>query len=499
MKLAILDAKNDSYDAATWRRYDALYRGGVAFRACIGEFLAQNDMESDSSYHKRKREAHYRSYVGPIVDYFAAQLFASQMVVRASVDDNQVDPDEYYAHLKEDADGVGTDLVDFMRSRFTDALIKRASWWIVEMPSDGGAKPASRAEWNERRLGDAKLRAIDAECVFDWDCDDDGALLWVITATQCKPRPDPRLGRRLVKATWKLYDRTNVETFEIVYDPSETRLDPEMDIASVGIGPHGFSEVPIVRMCVPEGLWLCNRIADAQVEHFRLSSGLGWAIRRTCYAVPVFKSADADKPPRAGANFITIGEKEDFDFVSPDAGPFAIIASTIKDQKDEIYRVAQQMASGVDNNAAAIGRSAASKNADAGATEVCLAAYGAFVREAIERTYQLISQGRGDGYKWSIEGLDRFSLADAEQTVANALQAQSIGIPSETFRRELFVQVANALLPNIDQQRKDAIRLEIDNGVSAESEMAELIDRESRRGESSASSAADSQVQEDQE
>ena len=58
--------------------------------------------------------------------------------------------------------------------------------------------------------------------------------------------------------------------------------------------------------------------------------------------------------------------------------------------KDEIYRVAQQMALGVENNAASVGRSAESKEVDSSSTETCLKAYASPVREAAE-----ISQAMG--------------------------------------------------------------------------------------------------------
>src|SRR6185295_614718 len=98
--------------------------------------------------------------------------------------------------------------------------------------------------------------------------------------------------------------------------------------------------------------------------------------------------------------------------------------------KDEIYRVATQMARGVDNNAAAIGRSGLSKQADASATERVLAAYGELVCEALEDTYQTISAARNDGLTISVKGMDAYDLADSATLIANAATTQTLGIPS---------------------------------------------------------------------
>jgi len=123
------------------------------------------------------------------------------------------------------------------------------------------------------------------------------------------------------------------------------------------------------------------------------------------------------------------------------------------------------MAQGVDNNAAAVGRSAESKSADSGATEVCLKAYGAIVREAIDKVYALIVEGRGDNVRITVEGLDRFNLADAAIVVENTATAKELCIPSKTLQKALFQQAAESLLPSLDQVQKDAIRVEIEAGV----------------------------------
>lgn len=486
MQLQDLNAQSPQYDAETWLKYHSLYRGGKTFRDNIELFLPQNDMEPAPTYAKRKRESCYRSYVGPIVDFFSAQLMSAKFGLRAkSLDDDNIvgEPDPFYTLLKEDVDGIGTDLVDFMRARFTTSVVKGSAWWLVEMPNDGGVSPESRAEWTERNLGRGRIGAIEPECVLDWECDEIGQLLWVIVAGESSPRRDPRASRDTIRKTWRVYDRTHVETFEIAHKRGEV-LRPDQEIPSVSYAPHGFSQVPIVKMSVPDGLWIVDRVADAQVEHFRLSSGLGWAIRRTCYAILVLKSKDKASPPTMGLHFTTIDVDEAFEWCAPGSESFKVIGDEIKSQKDEIYRVAQQMALGVDNNAAAVGRSAESKSQDSGATEVCLVAYGAVVREAIEKTYDLMASARGDAYHWSVEGFDSFNLASASIALENAANAIALSIPSETLRKELYVDAAYATLPNLDQSTKDVIRAEIEAGVHLESEMRSLMDSAPERDES---------------
>jgi hypothetical protein len=497
MNVDLLSGQHPTYAAEVWARYDALYRGGEAFRACLSHFLPQNPAELYETYEARKRRAHYTGYVGPIVDWFAAKLCAASLVIRAkppsgapSSPNSPGAPsatETFYGAWKEDVDGAGTDLIDFLRARFTRACVVGRTWWVVEMPDDEQAPPVTRAEWERRGLGRATIAELENEQVLDFEVDRFGELVWAIVHTLETPRPDPRAPRGQIQETWRVYDRESVTSFGITYDPKEQR---PTEARSLGTKPHGFQRVPLVALgfvgtrpvkvrvggrmvrvggAKLEGFWLLARLADPQLAHFRAGSALDWNIERTCYAMPVFHLEDEAKPPTMGAGYyIQLGVTEKADWIGPPTQHLAVLLERVAGLKDEIYRVANQLAQGVDNNAAAVGRSGESKQADAASTEVVLRVYGALVREAVERTYELIAEGRGEDLSWSIEGLEAFSLADGAAVIDAATSANKLNVPSPTFRRELLYRVAEALLPGVDQPTKDAIRIEIDAGVAAE-------------------------------
>ncbi len=471
MDYRTLSSRHPCCDPPTCQRYDALYRGGKAFAAINKSFLPQNPMEAPAAYALRLRDsAAYRSYAGPIVDFFAAQLFASPFLIRSSRDGETVSaPDEFYAEVQEDCDLNGTDLVTFAKSRFIQAMVKGAAWVLAEKPDDGGIPAESRAEYDARGLGRVRLCPLDAEAVLDWECDDYGGLLWAITHKVERKRTDPRKGpRQAVTETWCLYDASTVETFQVTYDPKQRKLKPEDIIPSVGTRPHGFPRVPLVQLRLPDGLWLLNRIADAQVEHFRCSAAMSWLMRRTCYAMLVFKSKDQNRPPVTGPGFaIVVDAEESFDWIAPPVTAFEALAKEVLAQKDEIYRVAQQMAASVNNNAAALVRSGDSKQADAAAAEICLHAYASVVKCCIEEVSELISDGRGDiDLEFSIEGMNKFSLADITAALTNIKTAMSLGIDSETLTFELWSKAADMLVPDASQAVKDKIREELEEGAA---------------------------------
>jgi len=461
VKYETLNRRHPLSDARTFTRYDALYRGGRAFRVRVGDFLRKNPLESGAVYDMRKAECAFRSYVGPMADFFAAQLFASPLVVRASSNGAPVAADPFYATFKESVDAAGTDLVDFLKRAFTTALVKGTAWWVAEMPDDAGAPASDRKDWGDRGLGCATLRAVEPDDVLDWETDGDGLLLWAITHTKEARRDDPRAARLAVTETWRIYDRENVETFQVTYDPKKPPKATD-EIPSTGARPHRFPRVPLVQLRLPDGLWLLNRTAEAQEEHFRLSAALSWAMRRACYPMAVFES-DSGEQPKTGAGLVTtIAKGDKLAWIAPPTTAFDSLQSEIKAQMTEIHRIAQQMSHSVDNSAATAGRSGDSKDADNTATEICLFAYGALVRSAAEETYELVSDARDDvDLVFSIEGMTRFSLKDTGTTLDNITRASKLGIQSDTLTRELGVKAADMLLPDASQAVKDAIREEI--------------------------------------
>lgn len=484
MKLEILNQRHPAYRAETWSRYSAAYVGGDAFRERCREFLPRNPMEEELHHKTRCDRAHYTNYVGPIIDWFAAKLMSSALEVKADIE-----APPFYAEWQEDVDACGTDLVDFMRARFVDACVKGRSFWVVELPDDGGVKPASLADYEERGLGRVTIGAIDREQVLDWETDERGELEWAIVYSSERPRRAPDDKRSTVVERWRIYDREKMLTFEAAHDENKP-LQPEQDIPLAAARVHGLGRVPIVGMGFEgnrathvrvgarhltltesqvRGLWPMARLFDVQVAHFRQEAGLEWSIDRTCYAMPVFSVNEDWEPPKMGAGYyLKLGPSEKMDWSAPPTAHLEVAAARVDSRRDELYRVANQLAQGVDNNAAAVGRSGESKRADAAGTDVLLAVFGSISREAIERTYDLVSAARSETIKWSVSGLDRFDEDNVADLVAVANQTQMLQIPSPTFRRSLLTRIARTLLPGLDEPTRQLIQKEIEDGVTAE-------------------------------
>jgi hypothetical protein len=469
--IADLNQKHPSYDAERQCELRAIYEGDQLFEQRIKTFLLQEEREPPERYSGRCKRAHYRNYVGPIVDFFASMLFASRPIVKAQregEDEPLPDPGEYYNEFREDCDRGGTNIDAFFKARLTDAMVGGVAWLRLSHANEGEQPAATKADFEARKLGDSWLETVDACDVYDWDTDNAGRLLWAIVHRVEARRASLSASRNQITETWDYLLPDRIETYSITYDKDKPP-DVKAEVPRVGGGPHRYGSVPLVCLSLPSALWVASRLRSPQLAHFRASNAQSHSLRATAYAMPVAKVADPEAFAKAlhGAGYgIVIGKDEDWAWEAPPSGHFAALDTEIKSHKDEIFRIANQMALGVENNAAAVGRSAESKVADAEQTRVALVAFSRAIKECIEYTLELISAARGDQYDWSVEGLDDFAALDVPGLVETLEKIKAMGgVPSRTFNVQVNTRVAEALLRDASEEVKATIRKEIEDGT----------------------------------
>lgn len=451
----------------------ALYEGGERFVEELDDFLPKRQREPGEQYALRRKEAAYRNYTGPIVDYFAALLFTDAPAAIAKREDGTevVETDEYYSRFQKDCDRLGADLSEAFKQAITDAMQVQRAWLWVQHPS---AEAETRAEFDELKIGESWLTLLKDEDVLDWETDDKGRLAWVLTFERTSKRQSLSSGRKRITKTWRHIQQDRVDVYSIEFEEGNEPPDTT-EVPQVATYPHRYQSVPVVCLELKPALWVVSRLASPQLGHFRLSAMQLWGMSRTCYAMPIFKrDTQEDQQPTLGAGYgIYLGIRESLEWAAPPVDCYEALASEIKSHKDEIYRIAHTMALGVENNAAAVGRSAESKQTDAQATAVVVRSYAKVVRENMERVYDLVSRARGDKYTWSISGLDDYSAGELPALVDTLERVEgSGGIPSKTWQVEMRSRIAESTLPDLDQVTKQKIRKELEAGIEDQSAQA---------------------------
>ncbi len=479
MKLSQLDIKHDDYDAEECLDLWALYKGGKEFRKRITRFLDQNPMEPSDAYMRRCKRARYKSYVGTIVDFVAGAVFEDGITPKPCADEGKpsVDAPEWYAGFKESCDGKGTDLADFAKARLVESLAIGRSFWRIELPRMG-AEPAESKEAHEKEgRGDAELHEIPATELYDWEYDDDGRIVFAVVHACTRKRMTLADARDTVVEQWDVYGPQTVDRYEVTYQ-KDRRPVGDAEVPLLGSRPHGFDGVPIIALMPPIGLFLGDRLREPQLGCFESDVAYTHSLRQSAYAMPYIASNEDLKPNTTFGSgyYLQLSQDTKVGFLEPSGSAAASLKTAVDDARQEIYRVAHQMAQGVDNNAnAAVGRSGESKKADQSSSETMLTAYGASVREALKRSYDLISAARGDGLEWDIAGLSDYGELNITAVLEDTATAQGLSIPSKTFRAEIQKRAARALLPDADDRTRALIDKEIEEGTTDESLLPPMV------------------------
>lgn len=516
--IAQLNQRNPACDPEHALDLYAIYEGDREFEKRISRFLHRRDREPIERYELRKKEFQYRNYIGAIIDNFASMLFTSKPVAQAfqdakagplkpRVDDKGnslpfggkkakpfgapppsgapdpkkgppqkervVDLDPYYSKLRDDSDLAGKDIDGFFKDRITEAMILGCAWIAIESPTDDPDYPAiNKLEFDARKLGDCWLKAMSPNSVLDWETDDAGNLEWVIYHSSTAKRNGLTGDRNMVTETWTHYQADRIDTYAITYDRTKPP-EPKTEVPLVNSRPHNFGCAPIVCLQLPKAQHVASRLKSPQLANFRKINEQSWSLTCSAYAMPVVKVNDPEafNEMAAGAGYgVVIGVDEDFGYEAPPSAAFAPLDIEIKATKDEIFRIAFQMALGVENNAAAVGRTAESKSQDAQSTRVALTSFGRLVKAAIEQVYDLISEARGDDYEWDVTGLDDFAGIDTGGLMALVTDMNASGYApgSKTFKGQLQIKMAESVLPDLDERTKATIRDEILDAVENE-------------------------------
>lgn len=438
--------------AAMWRAYRDLYAGGERLRAHAIEYLTQRQKESPKVYQERLASVFYENYIGSVIDWYAATLFRREPMLSLGGNDEQAKA--FFSKFADDCDRRQTSLSDFFRKLLIETLVTGSSFALVDFPR-GAGRAANRAEEDASGISRAYLTPYAADELINWSEDERGGLEWVVLRTE---RVRQTESGAEVETRWQYFDKENFRVYRGV--KRDGRLDPEL----IDEGRHGLAvlrRVPLFDLRVSEGLWLMNKAALLQLEHFNKSNALSWALTMGLFAMPVVYSEREFQQIMGEAYWIQLGPGDKFGWAEPEGHVYQIAVENLTRLKDEIYRVCYLTPQARDTGAPASGLS---KQRDFEATEEVLRAYGDAVKDTLKRVLQAVAAAREDGITVNVTGMDQFDIGDFSSELDDAARLLGLGIPSETLKREIFKKLAHKYLCDARQDVKDRIAGEIERG-----------------------------------
>ena len=436
---------------AMWKQYQDLYAGGERLRANASEYLVRRHKEPAEVYGERLSRVFYENYAGSIIDWYAATLLRREPVMLFEGHDPAAKA--FYNLLSDDCDLKGTNLSDFFRRQFVQALVCGSSYAVVDFPRAGTAA-LSRAEEDASGRSRAYLVEYSPEEVINWNYDPTGGLEWAVIRTSCLQQSKVTDAKWERETRWIYYDREN---FQIYRKPAE---DQPMEL--IDEGRHGLAavrRVPLFEMKVSDGLWLMNKAALLQLEHFNKSNALAWALTMGLFATPVVYSDREWNQVVGESYYIQLGSGDRFGWTEPEGKVYQIAADNLASLKDEIYRVCYLISQA---GAADARQSGLSKQRDFSVTQEVLRAYGDAMKEGMKQVLWAILAARQDDITIEISGLDEFDIEDFSNELDDAKKLLELGIGSETLKKQVFKKLALKYLCDARQEIKNQVAEEIE-------------------------------------
>ena len=446
---------------AMWKKYRVLYSGGEQMREHAFEYLVRRNKEPNDVYQERLCRVFYENYIGSIIDWYAATLLRREPTLL--FDGTNDAGKQFYNEFAEDCDLKGTTLSDFFRQQLVSTLVFGRTYIALDFPRF--TQPATnRAEEDASGISRAFLVEYTPDEVINWSHDEDGNLAWIVMRTSSLRQEKVTDSGWRRETRWIHYDRENFRIYSRVEggdQPSGIRLIDE--------GKHALAaqgRVPVFQLKVTEGLWLMNKAALLQLEHFNKSNALGWALTMGLFAMPVVYSDREWNQIVGDSYYIQLGPQDKFGWTEPSGGVFQIAADNLERLKDEIYRVCYMMTQ-AGSQPAHPAQSGVSKQRDFAITQEVLRAYGDAVKETIKQVIRAIESARLDGLQVDVTGLDEFDIGDFGSELDDAKKLLDLGIGSETLKKQLFKKLALQYFCDARQDIKTQIASEIDSSFDA--------------------------------
>lgn len=436
-----------------WKQYRDLYAGGEQFRLNAAMYLLRRQKEPIEVYQERLARVFYENYLGSIIDWYMATLLRRDPVIDLGGTDERAK--EFVAQFVQDCDLRGTRLTQFFRQQMTEALVCGKSYVAVDFPR-ADAPALTRAAEDAAGRSRAYLMGYSADELINWSCDQRGEMEWAVFRTSWMKQDNVRALGWTRETRWIYYDR---ERFEIY----EQRGVEQKSIELVDQGRHGFAgigRVPIFEIRVSDALWLTNKIALLQLEHFNKSNALGWALTMGLFAMPVVYSDREFKQVTGESYYIQLGADDRFGWTEPSGGVFQIAAENLERLKNEIYRVSYLMQQAGDGSASR--QSGFSRQWDFSVTQEILRAYGGVIKDSLRGILNAVAAARQDDLTIDVVGLDEFDITDFTTEADDAKSLLGLGIDSPTLKKQVQKRVAMKYLSDTRQDIKNQIAEEIE-------------------------------------
>ncbi len=462
-----LNATHEEYDGPGLAKLRALHEGRKLWHAIAKSpeagWFPKRWAEPDDVFIERRAMLTYNNHAGGIVEMFAALLFAEAPTI------DGLPASEYYAGFLKNVDGKSSSWARWWRERVLDALIgKRAYAWVNAPARPEGVELGSLGAETLAGALDLFLVGLKPEQVINWSEDEAGRLTAVMVKDRRTEWAGPDTGNVTV-LRWRFIDNTVIHTWEWKAKKGQPAPKDKEDVPEVLPAiTHKFGRIPVVRLELSPGLWAMGKLEDPAVAHMRARNEYTWALHQAANELLTITSKSQDSIPTLGhGHYLQLTRDGDgadeVNYVGPTGVAFDYLQKDVADTRDELFRVVQQMAMSVDQDASQVRQSGESKAQDWKALEVILVSLAAPVLVAMTETLGVIVRARRDKGAPAVSGLDNWQLEDVLTFLENVALADPF-IKSETWSKTVALRAAQRILGDeVDAGTMATIKTEVDD------------------------------------
>lgn len=492
IKVKIIDAKSEDWVRYhyAWDQMYWLYSGGVLIEGVAEQFLKKRAKEMPDVYQTRVEQFRYQGHVGAATDWYQAALLEEPPRIQPYTDPSNADQDpqdmldddqkEFYDDFSGNCDRARTPFIEHIRQFFKNMIVYGRACSLIDLPHTD-VQFATLAE--EKAAGmEPYMVSYDPRQMINYSKDNEGVLNWVVFSARIHRNPNAFEKPQTVDC-WYYFDRQQYAVYErqILADEKVTPDDAEAQLKDSGLHPFAnTNKVPVIYCELPEGLWLMNRAFSAVKDHLNTDNVLGFALYMAALAMPVIKMDGEFQVTLSEAGFIKLPKDAEYSWAEPEGKSFEALAKRIQDLLEQIYRAYYLVAQARSNSATPAAQSGVSKQADMMPSKKIMNLFGDVIRQTIQLMYNMVSEARQDDVEWDVRGLD-FPETPPNDMLDTIATAKALGVPSDSFERELNKMAVDATLPNANPNKKVQMYEEIDNAPTLEAQQQQALEQQANK------------------
>ena len=308
---------------AMWKQYKDLYAGGERLRASASEYLVRRHKEPGEVYRERLSRVFYENYIGSIIDWYAATLMRREPMVM--FEGNDPAAKSFYSLLAGRLRPEGNE-----PARVLPAAIHAGAG--VRQQLRGGGFSASeagaaltRAEEDASGRSRAYLVDYGADEVINWNYDPNGRA-GVGGDPDVVPAAVEGHGREV--GAGDAVDLLRPRELPDLPEGQANRARSSWWTRG-GTGWRRCGGCRCSEWKCSEGLWLMNKAALLQLEHFNKSNALSWALTMGLFATPVVYSDREWNQVVGESYYIQLGPGDRFGWTEPEGKVYQIAADNL--------------------------------------------------------------------------------------------------------------------------------------------------------------------------